>query len=101
MLRAARFLLAISLAILLVGSVEAECRHDPDPLKNCEDAVSDWWNENSSHQSQSAEDVQHRTEGLKDTLRECTDCAMDTVQSGANNASPTANTDADTDTDTR
>jgi hypothetical protein len=80
------------------GSASAKCRYNNDVLTNCENAMSDWWNDNAAHQSQSSEDINHRTKGLKGTLQECIDCAMDKVESGAGQA--TQSTDSDTRTNT-
>jgi hypothetical protein len=89
MLRIVAFFLALSMA----GTAAAKCRLNSDPLRNCEDAMSDWWQGNSSHQSQSSEDIHHRTESLRDTLRDCFDCAMDKVESGFRGAAPTTKSD--------
>ncbi len=90
--------LIVLIAILTAGTASARCRYDTDALKNCEDAVSGWWNDNASHQSPSGEDVQHRTNGLRNTLQECTDCAMDKVESGFKQAAPSTDTSTSTDT---
>ncbi len=91
-------LLIVLIAVLTAQAAAARCRYDNDALKNCEDAVSNWWNDNSAHQSQSGDDVQHRTNGLRSTLQECTDCAMDKVESGARQATPSTDTSTSTDT---
>jgi hypothetical protein len=86
----------ILVATLTASSAVAKCRYNNDPLKNCEDALSDWWNDNSSHQSQSGDDIQHRTSSLRGTLQECKDCAMDRVESGADQAAPSTDTSTST-----
>ena len=88
-------------SFVLAGTALAKCRYDADPLKNCGDAVSDWWDGNASHQSGSVDDVQHRTESLGETLKDCTDCAMDKVESGFDRATPSTSTDTSTATDTQ
>ena len=90
-----RAMLAILATLTLVDAAAAKCRNDSDPIKNCEDAISDWWSGNASHQSSSPQDVEHRTEGLRDVLKDCKDCAMDKLESGANQATFSA-TDTDT-----
>ena len=89
-----RAMFAILATLTLVDAAVAKCRYDPDPLKNCGDAISDWWNGNASHQSPSPQDVEHRTEGLRDVAKDCADCATDQTQSGADQA-----TSSTTDTD--
>jgi hypothetical protein len=84
--------LVILLATLAAGSAVAKCRYNNDPLKNCEDALSDWWDNNSSHQSQSGDDIQHRTSSLRGTLQECKDCVMDKLESAADRASTSTDT---------
>lgn len=88
----------VLIAALMAETAIAKCRFDADPLKNCEDAVSNWWNDNSSHQTQSGEDVRHRTNSLRDTLQDCTDCAMDKVESGSKQAAPSTDTSTSTET---
>lgn len=91
-------ILLVLIAILIAETAVARCRYDTDPLKNCEDAASNWWNDNSAHQTQSGEDIQHRTNSLRNTLQDCTDCAMDKVESGFKQAAPSTDTSTATET---
>lgn len=78
--------LGLGLNALSVSSASASCNYvNGNPAANCGAAASDYFNKTVNNQSSSYQDVTKRVDTLKDVLKECGGCAMDTVKQGMDN----------------
>jgi len=81
-------------ALVAASAAMADCNYDPNsPINNCSGAIRDYFQQTTGSQGQSYEDVEKRVNSAKDTLNECTSCAMDYIQRGTDSAQPSESPD--------